>query len=262
MPATTSRTRPLPGIQVTAALVAGGATGIGRATVEMLRAGGTDVYLADIDAEAAAAVVSAEAPGLGRSGYHDLATVDGPRKAVDAAIAAFGRLDALIVCAGFLVEAELGSIAIEDWDKTIATNLRAPFLLAQAAAGPLAHSEHGRIVLTGSTAAFRGGIGTVAYAASKGGLVAMTRSLALALAPVKVCVNCVAPGWIDTRFNDAYWHRVGDTTDAHAALNAQIPLGGQGVPQDVAALITFLVSPQAGYLTGQTVVVDGGLLAS
>jgi NAD(P)-dependent dehydrogenase (short-subunit alcohol dehydrogenase family) len=247
---------------VTAALVAGGATGIGRATVEMLRSRGTDVYLADIDTAAAVDAVSAEAPGLGRSGYHDLATVDGPRRAVDAAIAAFGRLDALVVCAGFLVEAELADIAIEDWDKTMATNLRAPFLLAQAAAGPLARSGHGRIVLTGSTAAFRGGVGTVAYAASKGGLVAMTRSLALALASAKICVNCVAPGWIDTRFNDAYWRRVGDTAEAHAALDAQIPLGEQGTPEDVASLIVFLVSPQAGYLTGQTIVVDGGLLAA
>ncbi len=105
-------------------------------------------------------------------------------------------------------------------------------------------------------------MGTVAYAASKGGLVAMTRSLALALAPARVCVNCVAPGWIDTPFNDAYWRRVGDTAETRGALNARIPLGGQGAPQDIASVIAFLVSPQAGYLTGQTLVVDGGLLAS
>jgi len=247
---------------VSAVLVAGGATGIGRATIGLLRAAGTDVYLADIDAAAAAAAVGERASGRGESGCHDLATVDGPRQAVEAAVGAFGRLDALIVCAGFLVEAELGSIAVDDWDRTIAVNLRAPFLLAQAAASALASSEHGRIVFTSSTAAFRGGVGTVAYAASKGGLVAMTRSLALALAPDKICVNCVAPGWIDTPFNNAYWRRVGDTPETHAALNAQIPLGAQGEPADVAAMIAFLVSPQAGYLTGQTIVVDGGLLAS
>ena len=83
-------------------------------------------------------------------------------------------------------------------------NLRGPFLLAQAAATILAQSGYGRIVLTASTAAFRGGAGTAAYAASKGGIVAMTRSLSLALAGSRICVNCVAPGWIETPFNDPY----------------------------------------------------------
>src|SRR5260370_13696050 len=118
---------------MSAALVAGGANGIVGDTADLLRAEGPEVYLADIDADAAASVVSVSARGRGRSGYHDLATADGPRQAVDAAISAFGRLDALIVCAGFLIEAELGNIGIEDWDRTIAVNLRAPFLLAQAA---------------------------------------------------------------------------------------------------------------------------------
>ena len=90
----------------------------------------------------------------------------------------------------------------------------------------------------------------------------MTRSLALGLAPAGICVNCVAPGWIDTPFNDPYWARVGDTDAAHAALAARIPLGHQGAPEQAAAIIAFLVSPQAGYVTGQTIVVDGGLLAS
>jgi NAD(P)-dependent dehydrogenase (short-subunit alcohol dehydrogenase family) len=247
---------------VTVALVAGGATGIGRATVDLLRARGTDVYLADIDQPGAAKAVAGAAPGQGAAGYCDLATVDGPGQAVDAVLATFGQLDALIVCAGLLVEAELPDITLERWERTIATNLRAPFLLAQAAAPALARSSHGRIVFTASTSAFRGGVGTAAYAASKGGLVAMTRSLALGLAPSGVCVNCVAPGWIDTPFNDPYWARVGDTPQSHAALNAQIPLGSQGEPADVASVIAFLASPEARYMTGQTVVVDGGLLAS
>jgi NAD(P)-dependent dehydrogenase (short-subunit alcohol dehydrogenase family) len=247
---------------MTAALVAGGATGIGLATVDLLRAQGTDVYLADLDEPRAAAAVTPAAPGRGAAGHCDLATPDGPRQAVEAALAAFGRLDALIVCAGVLVEAELAEITLESWEQTIATNLRAPFLLAQAAAKALACSPHGRIVFTASTSAFRGGVGTAAYAASKGGLVAMTRSLALGLAPAGVCVNCVAPGWIDTPFNQPYWDRVGDTPQTHAALNARIPLGDQGAPADIASVIAFLASPQARYVTGQTVIVDGGLLAS
>jgi NAD(P)-dependent dehydrogenase (short-subunit alcohol dehydrogenase family) len=245
-----------------AALVVGGARGIGRATAELLRGRGNDVYVADIDRRGAAAVVSCDAPGRGFSGYCDLQTTEGPARAVQDAIAALGRLDALIVSAGVLVEAELDEIRLEDWERTIAVNLRAPFLLAQAAAKALAQSGHGRIILTASTAAFRGGAGSTAYAASKGGLVAMTRSLALGLATKRICVNCVAPGWIDTAFNDPYWDRVGHGQEALAELTARIPLGKQGAPADVAAAIAFLASAEAGYITGQTVVVDGGLLAS
>jgi NAD(P)-dependent dehydrogenase (short-subunit alcohol dehydrogenase family) len=90
----------------------------------------------------------------------------------------------------------------------------------------------------------------------------MTRSLALGLAGARICVNCVAPGWIDTAFNDPYWARVGDSDETRSALTARIPLASQGTPADVAATIAFLASPAAGYITGQTIVVDGGLLAS
>lgn len=248
--------------RTSAALVVGGATGIGRATVELLRSRGTSVYLADIDEGGAEAVVSRDAPGRGFSGYCDLGTVEGPARTVRDAVAALGRLDAVIVCAGVLVEAELGQIRLDDWERTMAVNLRGPFLLAQAAVGALAKSEHGRIVLTASTAAFRGGAGTAAYAASKGGIVAMTRSLSIGLAQSRICVNCVAPGWIDTPFNDPYWARVGDSQQTRSALTARIPLGAQGTPAEVAATIAFLASPEAGYITGQTIVVDGGLLAS
>ena len=248
--------------RTSAALVVGGATGIGRATVELLRDRGTSVYLADIDEAGAEAVVSRDAPGLGISGYCDLGTVDGPARTVRDAVSALGRLDAVIVCAGVLVEAELCQIRLDDWERTMAVNLRGPFLLAQAAADALAQSQHGRIVLTASTAAFRGGAGTAAYAASKGGIVAMTRSLSIGLAQHRICVNCVAPGWIDTPFNDPYWARVGDSQQTRSALTSRIPLGTQGAPAEVAATIAFLASPEAGYITGQTIVVDGGLLAS
>ena len=249
-------------VQQRAALVAGGATGIGRATVDLLRAQGTDVYLADINEAGAAEAVSSAAPGRGFSGYCDLGTVDGPGQAVRDAVSALGRLDIVVVCAGVLVEAELEHLVLSDWERTMAVNLRAPFLVAQAAARELSRSPHGRIVFTASSAAFRGGVGTTAYAASKGGIVAMTRSLALGLARAGVCVNCVAPGWIETPFNDPYWDRVGDTEQSRAALAARIPVGTQGTADDVAATIAFLASPAARYITGQTVVVDGGLLAS
>lgn len=245
-----------------AVLVVGGASGIGRATVELLRSRGSDVYVADVDERGAAAVIATDAAGRGFSGHCDLGSIEGPAQVVQEAIVALGRLDVLIVSAGVLVEAELDEITVEDWERTIAVNLRGPFLVAQAAAKALAQSGHGRIIFTASTAAFRGGAGSTAYAASKGGLVAMIRSLALGLASTRICVNCVAPGWIDTPFNDPYWARVGDSDETRSALTARVPLGKQGTPADVAATIAFLASPEAGYITGQTIVVDGGLLAS
>jgi NAD(P)-dependent dehydrogenase (short-subunit alcohol dehydrogenase family) len=93
-------------------------------------------------------------------------------------------------------------------------------------------------------------------------VVALTRSLAVALAPYGICVNCVCPGWIDTPFNDPYWSRIGSNAQSRARLEADIPLGIQGNPADVASVIRFLVSPESRYITGQSIIVDGGLLAS
>jgi len=245
-------------------LIAGGASGIGRATALRLRAQGADVHIADIDLAGAEAVIAeaASKPGQGSASRVDLSAASAPRDAVEAALELTGRLDALVVCAALLVERTIEDFSVEDWDRTMALNLRAPFFLVQAAAPHLRASDAGRIVLIGSTAAFRGGTGSFAYAASKGGLVALTRSLAIGLAPDGTCVTCVCPGWIETAFNDPYWDRVGRTAGSREALEARIPLGAQGQPDDVAGLIAYLVSPDSRYLTGQSIVVDGGMLAS
>jgi NAD(P)-dependent dehydrogenase (short-subunit alcohol dehydrogenase family) len=245
-------------------LIAGGATGIGRATALQLRGQGHDVHIADIDEAAALEVVagSQDQAGAGSARFCDLSRPDAPAQAVRDALDLNGSLDAVVFCAALLVETALDEFKLEDWDRTMALNLRAPFLLVQAAAAELRRSPAGRVVLIGSTAAFRGGAGSFAYAASKGGVVAMTRSLAVALAPDGVCVNCVCPGWIDTAFNDPYWSRVGATEGALRSLESRIPLGAQGMPADVGAVISFLVSPESRYVTGQSIVVDGGLLAS
>lgn len=245
-------------------LIAGGTTGIGRATAARLLGAGVNVHLADIDSEGASNILGdlADRPGKLSVSTVDLATSDGPAEAVAAALDSHGQLDGLAVCAALLVEQELDGFTVADWDKTMALNLRAPFLLTQAAAPSLRASPDGRVVLVGSTAAFRGGGGSFAYAASKGGIVALTRSLAVALAPDDVCVNCVCPGWIDTPFNDPFWDRVGGREGAQSALEGRIPLGRQGVPDEVAAVLEFLLSPDSRYVTGESMVVDGGMLAS
>lgn len=246
---------------MTAVLVAGGATGIGRATVRALRAAGNDVYIADIDVGTAAEVAGEHGPGRGTAGHHDLADPQAPRAAVAAALAAFGRLDGVVVTAGLHVVASLADYRVGDWDKTMAINVRAAYLFAQAAAPALAESG-GSLLFTGSTAAFRGSVGTFAYAASKGALISLTRSLGVELAPRGIRVNCVCPGWIDTPFNDPFWEMQADAEAKQAEIVSDIPLGRQGQPPEVAGLIAYLLGPEARYITGQSIIVDGGLLSA
>jgi NAD(P)-dependent dehydrogenase (short-subunit alcohol dehydrogenase family) len=246
---------------MTSVLVAGGATGIGRACVQALRSSSVDVYLADVNVAAATEAAGEDRPGRIAVGRHDLADPDAPREAVAAAVAAYGRLDGVVVTAARHVVVPVEEYTLADWDRTMAVNVRAPFLFAQAAAAPLAETG-GSIVLTGSTAAFRGSRGSFAYAASKGAVVTMTRSLAVELAPRGIRVNCVCPGWIDTPFNEPYWAAQPDPDAALGTLLSRIPAGRQGEPADVAGLIVFLLGPAAAYITGQSVIVDGGLLSA
>jgi NAD(P)-dependent dehydrogenase (short-subunit alcohol dehydrogenase family) len=246
---------------VTSVLVAGGATGIGRACVRALRGSSVDVYLADVNIAAATEAAGEDLAGRIVIGKHDLAEPGAPWEAVAASVAAYGRLDGVVVTAALHVVTPVEEYTLADWDRTMAVNVRAPFLFAQAAAAPLAETG-GSIVLTGSTAAFRGSRGSFAYAASKGALVSMTRSLAVELAPRGIRVNCVCPGWIDTPFNEPYWTMQPDPDAALGALLSRIPAGRQGEPGDVAGLIVYLLGPAAAYVTGQSIVVDGGLLSA
>jgi dihydroanticapsin dehydrogenase len=242
-------------------LIAGGATGIGRATMDAFRAAGDDVFLVDINEAAARAAIDKETPGRAASFACDLSREGAAAEVVSAAIDAFGTLDTLFVNAAVLRSAPLTEWTPAMWSASIALNLSAPFFLAQAAAPHLARSTNPSIIFTSSTGAARGHAGMPAYHATKAGLIGLCRALADELAPQRIRVDCIMPGWIDTPFNEPYWSFQPDRGAAEAALVRQIPMGRQGAPEDVAGVVTFLASRAARYVTGGSIVIDGGYLA-
>ncbi len=246
---------------MTSVLVAGGARGIGRAVVRAFRERGDAVLVADRDGEGAAATAAEDLPGPAAAFVADLTEPAAAAEAVAAAAAHGGGLDVVFANAGLLLARALPDWTVGDWDRSLAVNLRAPFLLTQAALPHLRASAVPRVVITSSTGALRGHAGMPAYHASKAGVLNLVRALADELGPEGITVNAVCPGWIDTPFNDAFWDHQDDPAAALARLEASIPLRRQGVPEDVVGSVLFLASPGAAYVTGHALVVDGGYSA-
>lgn len=240
-----------------AAIVTGGARGIGRAIAARFARDGADVLIADLDettGEATAADLRATAGGLVAFVRADCADRADIGRVVDHAITAFGRLDIFMANAGISGPAPFVDITDELWDRIIATNLRGAFLGVQTAARAMQAAGGGRIVVTASTNAFWMETNLVAYNASKAGVLAMVRTAAMELAPHGITVNAVGPGLIATDLTRGVTE---DPTIAQTYLG-QIPLGRFGSPDDVAGAVAFLVSPDAAWITGHLLVVDGG----
>ena len=239
-----------------AVVVTGGAQGIGRAVAERFLADGAGVVIFDLDADLAAATASE----LSESGpVHavagDVSRREDVRSAVSACVAAFGRLDAMIAHAGIADVKPLLEIDDRSWQRVLDVNLTGVFLCMQEAGRVMAQGEGGAIVVTASTNSFWVEQNMAPYNASKGGVVALVRTAALDLAAHGIRVNAVAPGVVRTRISE--W--VIDHPVLGPEYLRKLPLGRFGEPVDVANAVAFLASAESSYITGQTLILDGGL---
>lgn len=237
------------------AIVTGGSRGIGRAICLELAAGGANVVLCYAGNEAAARETARDIEALGakvlavRCDVADAAQVDA---LVKAAVEAFSRIDILVNNAGITRDNLLMRMSEADFDAVIDANLKGTFLCMKAVSRLMLKQRYGRIVNLSSVVGLRGNAGQVNYAASKAGVIGMTKSLAKELASRGVTVNAVAPGFIETDMTAAL------PEAAQAAALGSIPMNRLGAPEDVARAVAFLAG-DAAYITGQVLAVDGGM---
>ncbi|BCV21011.1 3-oxoacyl-[acyl-carrier-protein] reductase [Moorella sp. Hama-1] len=238
------------------AVVTGASRGIGRATaVALARAGARVVVNYTRQKEAADQVVATirEEGGQAIAIKADVADHDAARELIQAAVQEFGRLDILVNNAGIARDNLAARLKPEDWEAVLQTNLTGVFNCCQAALKPMLRQRQGRIINLASVVGLRGNAGQVNYAAAKAGVTGLTMALAKEVASRGILVNAVAPGFIATEMTAAL------AGEAREEFYRHIPLGRPGEPEDVAAVILFLASPGARYITGQVIVVDGGL---
>jgi 3-oxoacyl-[acyl-carrier protein] reductase len=238
------------------ALVTGASRGIGRAIAEALAGAGAQVcinYRTQFAAAKETLTAIEQAGGQGFVHQADVANSAEVQAMVEAVLARCGRLDILVNNAGLTRDRLLLEMEDEDWDAVLRTNLDGIYSCCRAAAVPLLRQRWGRIINISSVTAVRGMRGQVNYAASKGGVNAFTRALAVELAPKNITVNAIAPGLIETDMSRPVIEL------ATQSIRDLIPMRRPGLPREVAPVAVFLASDAAAYITGQVIAVDGGL---
>ena len=251
------------------AIVTGAARGIGKGIALAVAQAGAHVVVADINAEAAARAAG-EISALGLSALAapvDVTQSGQVDRLVESTLARFGQLDILVNNAGVVSSAPVLDLSEEEWDRTIAVNLKGAFLCAKRAAQAMAARGYGRIINIASLSGKVGAPGQAAYCASKHGVIGLTLVLAIDLAPYGINVNAICPGMNETEMmQQVVAERAASRSQTVEAVRQGIlvktPLGRFGRPEDVAQVVLFFASPAAAYVTGQAIDVDGGRRAN
>ena len=245
------------------ALITGAASGIGRASTLLFAREGASIVLADIDVEGGLSILK-EIEKLGGKGQFvkcDVTRTDNCKNAVEQAVQAFGGLDILFNNAGIIVRQSVVELEESDWDRVMGVNVKSIYLMSKFAIPVMCSGGGGSIINTSSGWGVVGGPQAAAYCASKGAVVLLTKSMAIDFGPDGVRVNCICPGDTDTSMLRDEAHQLGQKEEQFMVDAADRPLGRVGTTEEIAKAALFLASEQSSFVTGTSLIVDGGGLA-